>query len=80
MRYKVDAHILKKTKKCNCHFECQKVSREPCGKVRELISGNDFEDQLLVYCNLKCPYKDSLNNGYFCSCPTRIEIYKKYGV
>jgi hypothetical protein len=74
----IDKNILEKTTKCEKNFKCLDNPKEICCKVEEVIDNKVFFVKCLSYdyCNYKTPY------GYsnICSCPTRIEIYRKHKI
>ena len=75
MEIKIDEDTLKSTTKCEKNFSCLKDQNGLC-KVEYYIPD-------IVYfakCNehISCRYKKGYGNSFFCSCPTRKEIYIKY--
>jgi hypothetical protein len=78
MNSNVPNEILKTTTKCEHDFSCLKDDSYPrCKAVRELLP-NFLEAQCVKY---ECPYCYSFSSTEgFCSCPTRIELDKRYAI
>lgn len=78
MRYKIDDSIVKRATKCGKDNACLKDVKYPLCSVKQRIEYSDIificSDELNL-CNFKFPF----GSGYICSCPVRIEIYKRYG-
>ena len=78
MDREVSQAVLEKTEKCPRGLACLKNGEKPRCKVERLINGagaflkSDGVDL--------CPYKMSFGSAYVCNCPTRYELYEKYGV
>jgi len=75
----IDEEILKKTTQCECDFTCLKNGDCP---------GCDFKGPIaddLIFVKpkqvpLECQYALLFGyDAYICRCPTRCEIYRKYG-
>ena len=68
--------ILEKTLLCTKSFACLNDINTYC-KVESCVN-----NQVLFVENHKndlCYYRRTFGNSHFCTCPTRIEIYRKYG-
>jgi hypothetical protein len=68
--------ILDKTVHCDKDFDCIK-NNNICCNVESCVS-NEVH---FVECREKnsCSYKMTFGHSYICNCPTRKEIYRKYG-
>ncbi|PJC58491.1 MAG: hypothetical protein CO023_05245 [Flavobacteriales bacterium CG_4_9_14_0_2_um_filter_35_242] len=80
---KIDDDILKKTTLCQKNFECLCSKETNSTNEKNCIKKADCfvtEDLFVVECTESaCPYFLNYGGYCICSCPTRIEIYKKYG-
>ena len=80
MKIEVNENVINKTTHCDHDFLCLSDEWTPCGVVKTLIADN------LLYVDFDwakrraCSYMVSFGGGYYCTCPTRIEIYKRYGI
>ena len=80
MKIEINENVIKKTTHCDHDFLCLTDEWEQCGEVKALIADN------LLYVHFDwaerrvCGYMVSFGNGYYCTCPTRIEIYKLYKI
>ena len=77
MKLEVDKTVVDKTTKCPDDFACLTGKYELC-PVHLAINS----DALLIGSNegKKCDYIISFGGQPVCTCPVRIEIYRKYGV
>ena len=68
---------LKETIHCHKDFECIKSNNICCDVTRSVNNQVHF-----VECKerVQCNYKMSFGNSFICTCPTRKEIYNKYGL
>ena len=73
----IEKEILDKTTLCNKDFDCIKNNNIRCKVTR-----NVDKKVIFVECREKnfCNYKMSFGNSDICTCPTRKEIFKKYGL
>ena len=76
----VDENILEQTTHCDNEFSCQGPGWKSCGKITGIIENRMLEEKVDSSCERKCSYRVEFGKGVFCQCPTRIEIYKCYGV
>lgn len=69
----------KKSEKCPYAFQCLEEGRNIC-EVGIYIEGDGLFLKKAKYA--KCPYKKFGNkrSHYQCSCPTRMELYKRYKI
>lgn len=75
MSTQIDKNILKKAPKCPNGYICQKPGGKPCCEIVESINDSVF---FTKYRNpLGCPYQHSFGSAHMCSCPVRIELYRK---
>ena len=73
----VNNETLRKTIKCQEDFSCLKGEADFC-RVEYCIDGKVHFVKGLSYDY--CYYQLSFGEGYFCTCPTRKEIYNKYSI
>jgi len=80
MKIEVNENVIDKTTHCDHDFLCLSDEWKQCGIVKALIADN------LLYVDFdwgqrrNCSYMVSFGSGYYCTCPIRIEIYKRYGI
>ena len=74
----IDEEILNKTTDCDKDFHCIKTSNHILCKVEDCLNNK----VLFVKClnRENCPYKMPFGKSFICNCPTRKEIFNKYGV
>jgi hypothetical protein len=79
MAIQISDTTLQKTKKCPHSFQCLNEGRNVC-EVGIYIEGDGLFLKKAKYS--QCPYKKlgSRNSHYQCSCPTRIELYRRYKI
>ena len=72
----IKKEILDKTVHCTKDFDCLKNNNICCIVVHCVNKEVHF-----VECrqDCSCSYRVNFGNSYICSCPTRKEIYNKYG-
>ena len=73
---KIDENIINKTD-CKKNFACLD-NTDVCCKITNCVNNQIY----FVDCKDKkyCNFKKFFGNSNYCTCPTRIEIYKKYKV
>jgi len=73
---KIEKEILEKTVHCKKNFDCI-INNNICGKVVSCVDKevHFVECREINFCN----YRLIFGNSYICTCPTRKEIYNKYG-
>jgi len=73
---KIEKEILDKTVHCTKDFDCIK-NNNICCKVVSCVN----KEVLFVECSEKnsCSYRMTYGYSFICTCPTRKEIYNKYG-
>ncbi len=76
MKIKIPDEVLKNTKKCNKSFNCIENDNHVLCKVEHCVDNKVYFIKCLHQDN--CYYKRSFGNSYFCSCPVRKEIFRKY--
>jgi hypothetical protein len=82
MAYDIDDAVLKKAHKCTKSHGCLNSENDCLSPVEQLFAGKNSRfayvrcDQRIV-----CSYKTAFgtDTNPVCSCPVRIEIYKRYG-
>lgn len=86
MPYKVDEEILKLATRCGRNFMClSDDSPDICGVLRavgtQLVITNCTEHCAMCrYCLPFNPVESQGKTESFCTCPVRIELYKRYGI
>jgi len=72
----IEKEILDKTVHCTKDFDCLKNNNIHC-KVENCVNNEVY----FVECCEKnpCNYRVNFGNSHICTCPTRKEIYNKYG-
>jgi hypothetical protein len=79
MIYQVSDRIKKQSSKCPYIFKCLKNETWDTCSI-----GKDIQGAFLVIKTKKtknnCPYCFSYGNKYYCNCPTRGDIYKRYNI
>ena len=78
MLIKIDDKTLQITKKCQRSFGCLDDKQLDMCTIERCIEGNGCYLKTAVFPD--CNYQISLVNSEICSCPTRSELYKKYGI
>ena len=77
-KFKIGEETIKATKKCKKDMSClNKESKDRC-KVDHSVGSEVFLYKCLS--SKHCSYRESFAVGIYCSCPIRIELFKKYGV
>jgi hypothetical protein len=77
MKLQISEDILTKTR-CEKGFSCLSGERDDLCKVRKRI---EAEVILLETCSdYSCHYATPYAYAFFCSCPTRKEIYYRYRI
>ena len=72
----IKEQTIKATTKCSKSFDCLKDESHFClGNVVSCVDGEVH----FVNCTGSCGYKIRFGDTPFCSCPTRKEIFGKYG-
>ena len=75
----IDEDVKKCTIKCNKDMSCLSDKGNNLCKVVRSTSGDIIFIECMEYS--PCNYKMSFGfSSFICNCPTRKEIYKKYGV
>jgi hypothetical protein len=81
MDIEISDDILKRTTKCNHDFSCLSGGPAPVCKVEEAIGTlaalTNCEGK--VYCDYCIPY-GMADTSSFCTCPVRIELYRRYKI
>lgn len=78
MKFQLETDILNQTGECSGDFSCLDNDKTCLCEVDEIIN-----NKLLFIKPAKitfCHYKISFGYSYFCSCPTRNELYKRYKI
>ena len=78
MKFEIEKDILDSTHNCKTGFSCLNGNQECMCQADSLIS-----DKLLFIKSEKinvCDYMTSFGYSYFCNCPTRKEIFRRYKV
>lgn len=81
MDIKIDQEIIDQTTACNNNFACLKGDSDCLGKVASCSDNSGLFVKADANCNkVSCIYCLPFENTFFCSCPTRKEIYKRYKI
>lgn len=79
MAITIDDDILKRTTKCYKIFDCLSVRLHDMCEVERFLGSNGVLQIQLKNGN-SCGYYVRLDDLDFCTCPTRLELYKRYGI
>ena len=80
--FKIKKSLLKSSNRCDKNYICNTENWKSCGKMNEVISDmilhidESFDENRM----LLCPYHIPFGGDHYCSCPTRMYIYKKFNV
>ncbi len=74
----VSDQVMRATTQCDKNSACLQGDGKPICTVEHFFG----KDLLFVKCpnGLRCPYKKAFGFGHRCTCPTRLELYKKHGI
>ena len=74
----VSEEIKSTATKCNRMHECLTWSRDRLCKVTSTVNGNE----LYVACEhgKDCDYQHAVEGRTLCTCPVRLEVYRKYNI
>lgn len=73
----INKSTLKKTIWCTKNFKCLNKGN-PCDcRITSSVKG---ESHFVNCSENNCTYKMNFGNGIICNCPTRKELYNKYGI
>lgn len=75
--FKIDLRIVEKTRSCATNFDCLTNEKHVFCKVENCLRNTVHFIECMR--NKYCSYKMSFGNSFVCTCPTRKEIYNKYG-
>lgn len=79
MNFNIDKDVIAQASKCRTSLACLNDKGYKVCKVDRAVNGGGI---IFVECQetRNCDYKNSYGYSlYFCNCPVRKEIYKKYG-
>lgn len=78
MQLNVKDEIKQSADLCKNNFDClYKQGKELC-KVTSLMNDNVMFMRCL--CDRNCAYKHHLEERVICTCPVRLELFKKYNI
>lgn len=80
MRMPVSQTVLQETIHCDHDFLCQKPKWMPCGPVSREVEGVLLYKGVTDLSRRPCSYYVDFGGGDYCTCPARLEIYRRYGV
>ena len=80
MKIEVNENVINKTAHCDHDFLCLSDEWKQCGVVKALIADKLLYVQFDSEQQRTCSYRVSFGGGYYCACPTRVEIYNQYGI
>ena len=76
MKFSIDESILNATLKCKDSFACINGGKDCFCEAEQMVS-----DKVLFVKpnkNIACSYMKYFGDSLYCTCPTRMEIYRKY--
>ena len=78
MKIEINPKIIEITTKCTKNFDCLTDAQNIYCKVNECIQ----DEVHFVECRYRdyCTYRMTFGDSFICQCPTRKEIYNKYGI
>ncbi len=76
MEIKIPDEVLENTRNCNKLYACIENDKHVLCQVKHCVDNEVY----FIKCahTDKCDYQIPFGTSYFCSCPVRKEIYKKY--
>lgn len=74
----IDNEILRETTLCRREYNCIQTGSQASCKVEKCI--NNIVHFVNCPDHAFCNYKSSFGSAYICACPTRKEIYRKFGM
>lgn len=80
MKIELNEDVINRTTHCDHDFLCLSDEWKQCGVVKTLIAGKLLYVQLDSAQPRTCSYMVSFGDGYYCTCPIRVEIYKQFGI
>ena len=78
MKIKIDEEIIQKAIYCEYDFSCLSGEKRCLCEVKELIGYAMLEIKPKLA--IDCRYHVSIGDTSLCICPTRHEIYNRYGM
>jgi len=82
MKIEIDEEVLSKTTECKKGFSCLSSKTRDICKVRSKLESAGAE--MILFCepnnDKHCDYKKPFGDFCICECPTRKEIYNRYGI
>jgi len=78
MPLKISDKTLQLTQKCQRSFACLDNETSDMCTVERCIDGNGCYLKTAIFPD--CNYQIALIGSKICSCPTRSELYRKYGI
>lgn len=82
MLYKVSRSVRKKATECPRELAC--LGTGHCGDLPLCTVKSNADTHCLTLdsetCVLTCPYRVPFGRRQVCTCPVRIELYRKYGL
>ena len=78
MKFNISDKILRDTSKCKKDFSCLSGERKDLCQVKP----RTYKIYDYIECKNEegCIYQTPLDNVFICACPTRREIYDRYGI
>lgn len=73
----IDRNIIAQTLRCEKNFDCLNNYKHVYCKVENCVNNSVHFIKCLD--NNYCTYKMPFGNSFICTCPTRKEIFHKYG-
>jgi hypothetical protein len=78
VRSAISADTLACTTECKYGFRCLSEGSGRICTAEHAIPGNGVFIRRAK--EIGCPYAERTEEGYACSCPTRIELYERFGL
>ena len=75
---KIDEVVIRSTVNCQYGFRCLSGDTTCLCEVKDSIGYDMLE--IIPKSDTDCNHRISLGNSNFCMCPTRVEIYNRYGM
>jgi hypothetical protein len=77
---RVSRDVLEQTTRCSHGFRCQMAEGKPLCPVTRVVGGRVLCANIDQDPKRPCSYFAAHNGDHFCTCPTRIEMHRKYQV
>jgi hypothetical protein len=75
-KFEIDEQIVLASDRCREAYSCLKGVEDCLCSVEDELGGRVLF--VTEHNSIACPYKMSYGYSHICSCPVRMEIYKRY--